>query len=264
MTQGFAFLPEALESNAAGRLTDAQREMFGRVRWLKRWLSVFTGDVRRGDVKVIDGAIHKPSPTGNKTPGLWTYYLEVAGRRFEVPSKSVWEAAPGAGHVRLYYLPHSHTAINLERLPDPPVDPSKPIAETMGDILGSIRPGFTTKGRIERAERMAQADAELRAALGGDMPPSPTDAAPASPADVAGHWTSPAFEVIVRADGTLTMTSAMQSGGQDGHWRIGPEGRLHLRFADDPDELVTDYSLQGDALAIDLGGQRIVLRRAPG
>lgn len=265
MTEGFAFLPEALESNAAGRLTDAQRKMFTRVRWLRRWLSVFTGDLRRGEVKAIEGAIHKPAPesSGSGTPGVWWYFLEVAGKRFEVPSKSVWESAPGAGWFRLYYLPRSHTAVNLERLPDPAVDTAQPLVDPLQEVMTSvIRPAFTVRGRTKKAESMARADAALRAAMGATNPPGNAPTGTPSPTAVAGRWTGPLFDVDVRSDGSLTMTNPAQGGSQSGRWRIGPEGRLHVRFDGDADELVTDFTVDGDVLSIDLGGQRVALRRA--
>lgn len=275
MAEPFAFMPEALESNAAGRLTDAQVAMFEERVGFARWFPTLTGDLHRREVRVIEGPIRKTkgfnvAPTA-ATSTVPRHYLEVDGRNFAVPSQSVWDAAPAAGHVRLYYLPRSHTAVNLERLPDPPVESTSPeaVIGSVADALGSaLRPSFTRRGSARKAELAAQADAVLRAATGADSPavpqvaPGPASAAAASQ-DLIGRWTSPFFTVDVRADGTLDLEPALAGPSQRGQWSIEPDGKLHVRFdgGSGADDLVSAIAVAGNRLTIDLDGQQITLQR---
>jgi hypothetical protein len=269
MAEGFAFMPEALESNAAGQLTDAQIAMFKRGSWMMRWLPAVTGDLRHRRVNAIEGPIRKTtltdlaqSTTGTGTP---RHYLEVAGKSFDVPSTTVWQSAPDVGYVRLYFLPHSHTAVNLERLPDPPVaSTQQAVRESVKEVMASaLRPAVTTRGLAKKAEDAAQADAVLRAATGGQQVPAPgaESGAPLGE-DLVGSWSSPFFNVQVRADGSLTLHGTAQPVGQEGTWRLDPEGRLRVRFDGDPesDEMVTQIAVTADALSLD--GQPFTLHRS--
>ena len=273
MAEGFAFMPEALESNAAGQLTDAQRAMFKHGSWMMRWLPALTGDLRRGQVRAIEGPIRKTTLTdlAQSTVGTGTrrHYLEVNGQSFDVPSTTVWEAAPEVGYVRLYYLPHSHTAVNLERLPAPPVESSqRAVLGSVTDAMASaLRPALTKRGAARKAEDAAHADAVLRAATGaGNQPASTSAPGSAVPLDedVVGKWSSPFFNVEVRADGSLSIQSSPQGGSQDGQWSIGPDGRLRVRFAGDAasDELVTEFAVTVDQLSLKLDGQWFTLQRS--
>jgi len=83
----------------------------------------FTTDVRRGEVVSVDGALLKRSVRGSAIQGASPrprYYFEVAGQTLEVMWESAFNAAPQAGYVRVFYLPRSRKAVNLERLPGPP------------------------------------------------------------------------------------------------------------------------------------------------
>ncbi len=278
MAEGFAFMPDALESNAAGRLTDAQKAMFRHGSFMMRVLPTLTGDLRKGNVQVIEGALRKtrPSDVGRQMTDAWTkassvpqYSLEVAGRSFDVPSKAVWDAVPEAGYFRLYYLPHSKTAVNVERLPDPPVGSTREdVVGAVGDALGAaLRPSLTRRDSAQKAETAAHADAVLRAAGVGDPSGAVTVPAPGAGAvsseDAVGRWSSVFFDVDVRDDGTLSLQSPA-SPAQHGRWHIDAEGRLHVLFdgQDQSDELVTPVSLAGDRLALEFGGQQISLQRS--
>ncbi len=266
MTQGYAFLPDALETNAGGRMTEAQRDMMRVGSFVKRFLPIVTGDLRKGKVRCIEGAMRKTVPVdlaqSTVTSGMMRYYLEINGESFEVPSKAVWDTVPGTGYFRLYYLPHSKTVINLERLPDPPVNASsvQDVREAVADAVGaSLRPSFTKHGSAEKAERMAHADAVIRAATSANQP---IPGGPANAADLVGRWTSMFFNVEVRADGTLSMDNPQGGPAQQGHWRVSPDGQLHLTFQDDPDEVVTPIAVAGDRLQVEIAGQPMTLQRA--
>jgi hypothetical protein len=82
----------------------------------------FTTDVRRGEVASVDGALRKRAVHLSAAQGASPrpeYYFDVAGLTSQVMWESAFEAAPRAGYVRVFYLPRSHKAVNLERLPDP-------------------------------------------------------------------------------------------------------------------------------------------------
>jgi hypothetical protein len=235
-----------------------------------RWLPTLTGDLENGEVNVIEGAIHKRK-SGDQSPdaGLsFRYYLEVDGRSFEVPTPGVWESVPPVGFFRLYYLPHSHAVVNLEQLPDPPVEASRQdvIGAVTGALTSVFRPGLRRRDRAKNAETFAHADAVLQEAMGtSDQPKTQSAIDPDQgtlSAKVIGSWTSMFFNVDVRADGTLSLQNA-QGVRQDGRYRLDPDGQLHVTFDGDTDELVTKISVTGDQLNLDLGGQAMTLNRAP-
>ncbi len=273
MTQGFAFMPDALESNAAGRLTDAQRAMFKQGSLMMRFLPTLTGDLHKREVRAIEGPLRKVRPMdlaqSTEVTSTPKYSLEIAGRSFDVPSKAVWDAVPGVGYFRLYYLPRSKSAVNLERLPDPPVGSTREdVMGAIGDAVATaLRPSLTSRSASDKSEAAAHADAVLRAAGVSE----PSDAAIGSPPaggtafgdNVVGRWTSVFFDVDVREDGTLSLQSP-RNPAQRGRWRIDAEHRLHVLFdgEDDSDELVTPVSLAGDRLSIEFGGQELSLQRS--
>jgi hypothetical protein len=270
MAEGYAFMPEALETNAAGRLTDDQKAMFKQGSALMRFLPTMMGDLRKGEVKSIEGPLRKTTPldigrpAGTQRPRA--HALEVAGRSFDVPSKTVWDAVPEAGYFRLYYLPRTKTAVNLERLPDPPVEATREdvLGAVGGALSAALRPSLTKDDLVQKAETAAHADAVLRAAGIADVSGAATapDGEAASSDEVVGRWTSVFFDVDVRSDGTLTLQNP-QLPAQPGRWHIDDEGQLHVLFdgEDVADELVTPVTLSGDRLSLDFGGQQITLQR---
>ena len=124
----YAFMPDALEANAAGQLTDAQHAMFAEGSFVMRLMPTVTGDLHKGAVAVVEGALRKKMPINvSQSPessGMQLHALEVEGVDYEVPSRRVWDEVPTTGWVRLYYLPRSRVTVNLEILPDPAVDAS--------------------------------------------------------------------------------------------------------------------------------------------
>src|SRR4029077_3628376 len=76
-----------------------------------------TQDLRSGRVESVEGAITKTRFTSPGKDSTTTYYFEVAGTRVTV-GYAAYEAAPDAGMVKLYYLPHSHHLVNMERMAD--------------------------------------------------------------------------------------------------------------------------------------------------
>ena len=76
-------------------------------------------DLKVGRVQFAEGAIGKSSQSVDEGNDICS--LDVGDSRFNVMPMT-YDAAPDAGYVRLYFLPTSRIVVNLERLPDPPVE----------------------------------------------------------------------------------------------------------------------------------------------
>jgi hypothetical protein len=112
-------------------------------------------DLRSGTVESIEGAFRKTSWSSGGGNTVTHYSFEVAGTRFDEPSTAGYEAAPDAGIVRLFYLPRSKRVVNLERLPDRPVDPAvltSPMAAVQA-LAGAFR--SHDRGRLAEAAAAA-------------------------------------------------------------------------------------------------------------
>lgn len=332
-----AFLPEALEANRSGRLSDDQgrrsRAVSRRARWwelgvgamavflgiafslpgrttgyiqpgsgsppvalkpflavgclvvggILLWLAVtgrdvLNGDVRSGRVRSIEGAIRKTKMEARDLnsaggSGQYLYTLWVDGQAFTVPSawESDWAAAPAAGHVRLFYLPRSRIAVNLERLPDPPVsevtrdtlvDPGKAYASAM------VSPSVSRRNRIRKAEAAAHMAAVQRK-FAEQLTPAPPPADQCDPRPLAqalvGSWTDGLLSFAFLPDGRMTFGGPRRR--RSGHWRIAADGRLHASVAapqtDGAREWVADAWVAGDELTIVGKGVGWKLRRMP-
>ena len=147
---GSAFAPDALDTNQAGQLSAEQRgrleaavrNNLGRIlgRALRRSFPL-ARDLEVGRVESIEGAVSKKigsnwdyivgSMLANTQRGNepTSYRLSVANRELGIQEfrsdQDVYEFAPEAGMVTLFYLPQSRWVVNLELLPDAPVDVSQ-------------------------------------------------------------------------------------------------------------------------------------------
>ena len=135
------FLPDAVDANRAGwlgvqqcrELKGAMNRSAGRIVGVAiRRVSPLARDVRAGRVYSIEGTITKEVGTGflsllsnrltggQPTRGPASYRIWIADRKLgnqEFRSaKNMFEFAPVAGLVRLFYLPRSRWAVNLERV----------------------------------------------------------------------------------------------------------------------------------------------------
>jgi hypothetical protein len=272
MAGGYAFMPDALDANAAGRLTDSQHAMLEDGSFEMRVLPTVTGDLHKGVVAAVEGAVRKKRPVNlaqdSRSAGAQHYALEVGGVDYDVPSRRVWEEAPQMGWVRLYYLPRSRLAVNLEILPDHVVDSSpQDVISPLRDVLGSVfSPGLTKRSRIKRADRAAQAQAAVRSVMeagsGQPNPSEPMSSAAGDAGDLVGSWTSAFFNVQVSGNGTLMIENS-QGVHQGGQWRVDPNGQLHLRLdGGDGDDLITPFSASDGQLSIQFAGQQMILQRA--
>jgi hypothetical protein len=107
-------------------------------------------DLRHGRVEAVTGPITKEQESAMDVDSTSVYILKVGDQRFTVAAMT-FEAAPGSGQVRLYYLSASRKVVNLEAFTDgTPTGAPRPLAEA---ILGSWRnhfakATFTSDGRV--------------------------------------------------------------------------------------------------------------------
>lgn len=208
-------------------------------------------DVRAGSVESVDGAIAKRTSSGGGRSTTTYHYFEVGGRSFEVPSIAAYEAAPDAGIVRLYYLPRSKRVVNLERLPDRPVDPAvleSPVAVMQAAATALSGLGH---GRTGRAEAMASVvgleDAMKAENVRRSVPPPADQRDPRPLAEaIVGTWNMGPMTIAFHADGTAEATVMGRT--QQGRWSVDAAGRLH-HDAQGTDE-AGDAWIVGDKLTI--------------
>jgi hypothetical protein len=213
-------------------------------------------DLRNGRVQALDGAVMRRRSSGKTTT---FYYLEVAGRRFEV-GRAAFETAPDAGYVRLFFLPRSHKVVNLERLPDRPLPPGE---ITPQEVFSTMAAAFRTHDRVQKAEAFAQLGAMGTAvkaeftAPAAPPPPDQRDPGPLAEA-ILGTWKLGVMSLSFMPDGTVV--AVLPNGPQRGRWSIGADGRLHA------DAMGRDIAGQawvaGDALTIEADGGALTYHRA--
>jgi hypothetical protein len=131
---GAAFSPESLDANRSGLLSDWQRSTLknvlstrhsGLAGLVGRAVDPMARDVQDGWVQVIEGALAKPppeqAPYGNMPS---RHFLRVSNRTAGIQqfrcARDIYDFAPDAGMVRLYYLPRAAHCVNLELLPAAP------------------------------------------------------------------------------------------------------------------------------------------------
>jgi hypothetical protein len=217
-----------------------------------------SSDLASGSVETVEGAVLKDTRSGKRDE--W-FYLNVAGKRFEVPH-SVYQAAPEAGYVRVYFLPRSKTVVNLEHLATPPLP-----AGTAGSPAGIAQAALASFGSHDlnqRAEAMAQM-AELKASMEQGLVPAatPPDPAARDPRPLAeaivGTWRAGPIGLTFGSDGSLT--TAMPAGHDlAGRWSVDRGGQLHAQIAGR--DLTGEAWVAGDTLTIKEGSEGRQFQRA--
>jgi hypothetical protein len=222
-----------------------------------------TRDLREGKVESIEGPIGKSTWD---VPGTQTsstlYYLNVAGKRFEVHSLT-YESAPDAGWVRLYFLPRSHKVVNLERLPDHAVPESVMSSPTSlaAGMLSALR--SHDEARIDEARAEAQAMEHQFEAMRVQPTARPADGGDRAPLAqaIVGTWSFGPMSMTFRADGSLV--AGLPGRRQHGHWSVDSSGRLHSDAMGR--DQAADAWVSGDTLTISDGEDApVAFRRAAG
>jgi hypothetical protein len=187
--------------------------------------------------------------------------LDIGGRRLRVTSREAFDAAPGAGYVRVYFLPRSGRVVNLEQLADRPIPTGSAAAqEIFQDFAGAVLSG----DRAVIAEASARV-AALKHAFEGPPPQASADGSNRASTsrlradDLYGTWTNPMVTVTLGKNGIATMTPAFGAERRDGHWSVDANGRL-LTDASGTMEPVEAF-FEGKRLTIVIDGQRVAFTR---
>jgi hypothetical protein len=167
-----------------------------------------TQDLRSVKVESVEGAITKVLIRGTRSAAS-THYFDVAGKRLHVNS-SQYDWAPDAGIVRVFYLPHSHRAVNFERLADRPL-PEGAMAsprEAIKEVLGAFGAHDETSRAEARAQLAAMGD-QLRPKVEGSAvtrpPQGQRDPRPLSES-ILGTWSNGLLTFAFAPGGTATAT----------------------------------------------------------
>lgn len=217
-------------------------------------------DLERVQVQSIDGAIGKRfgSYSSGTQSGVRPRYLDVGDQTFRVP-RDVYDAAPEAGFVRLYFLPESRRPVNLERLPDRPFTAGTAPQDLAQSLLAAVRSRSPSPINEMRAS-MAGFEASMKAEL--ESPPSPPphgdrDPRPLGQA-ILGTWSNGFVTVAFSQDGSVTTT--MMGGRQRrGRWSVDGSGRLRSDVTGQQD--VADAWVVGDQLTISADGAGLTFTR---
>lgn len=275
------FAPDALDANLGRALSAEQRRELesavrrnpGRIlsRALRRSYPL-ANDLEAGCVESIEGAVTKRigsnwdyilgsilanTQRGNEPT---SYRISVANREHGVQEfrsdQDVYAFTPDAGMVRLFYLPQSRWVVNLERLPDLPVDVSQGgLERSVSDVLAG-----STGDQVSAAEARAKA-AAIEHQVEAYLPKTPPlGGQTVRPEELIGRWTSPFLTVSIQEDGRLA-TRLPDGADSEGRWSIDPDGRLRADLMGAP--IVAAASVEGDELTLVINDQALKLRRAP-
>jgi len=271
---------ESLEANRAGRLSPRQRAdlqnalrnrnsgLWGRIR--STW-DPLTKDVSAGRVDVIEGAISKRSWSGEDllfhnsgTVVPRSYRIAVANRQdgkqeFRA-ARDVFDSAPLAGWVRLFYLPVSRLVVDFEPLHRPPSEDLTP-----DGVRNVIRAAGEARREHDQVG-VAEAGAELASivqsfqAFQADGPPSSAQRLdPSALRDaIVGTWSSPFMTVTFGPDGLAT--ARMPTGDQTGRWSVGADGLLHADLMGT--SLAAEAYIAEAWLTLGIDGQWLRLQRS--
>jgi len=161
-------LADALDANQQGRLSAQQLHVLeSQARWRSRGLvghalhsrDSFAKDVRAGQVDSIEGAITKKMLTdftieyAPPSYRIWVANRQAGKQEFHSPA-DIYESAPDAGMVQLFYLPRSRWVVNLECLPDAPVE-SLSLDAVKRTLLGELT-AWAGRDKVGTAEARAE------------------------------------------------------------------------------------------------------------
>lgn len=262
---------QALEANRAGRLDDEQRREIeaglrarhsGLTGLVSMRVDTRSRDLKAGVVESVEGAITKRTMTrasGESEPGT-IYMLELANRQDGVRRYrcigELYELVPQNAFVRLYYLPRSRWAVNVERVDAPvPEATDENFRETIGR-LGSARQSHDRVGQREAAAEM-QAMADEASGVLDTAPPASDE--PLERA-LLGSWRSSLMRlgVTFAADGTLT--AELPDGERhEGRWSLQGEV-LHAEVPGSP--IDAEARISGERLILSVDGQSLAFERA--
>jgi hypothetical protein len=206
-------------------------------------------DLREGYVESVEGAIAKRRvSTGGRSSSV-THWIDVENKRMRA-FKDQYDAAPDAGYVRVYYVPHSMRVVNLERLPDRAGD-----AEAIRSPADALKLAASS---IFSLDEVKGAEAGHAMQPGARPPDSELDSRPLAEA-IVGRWTNGMVTLDFEAGGTVSVS--MPGGVQrEAHWSVDAQGRLVADVMGKKE--AGEAWIAADRLSIKQGGDGIVLKRA--
>jgi hypothetical protein len=223
-----------------------------------------TQDLRDGRVESVEGAIAKTSVTSDSRGSSSTsYFFHVGGIRVKV-WRGAYQAAPEAGFVKIYYLPHSHELVNLERVADTglPADAMKSpqvLQELVKEAVHSHDPNQTAEARAHLA---TMGDA-FKATMTNAGPPPASDRDPRPLAEaIVGGWSNAFMNLSFAADGTLSASMPGMPRGRprSGHWSVDSSGHLVSDIMGGG-PMPTEAWVSGDQLTVNLGKDGLIFER---
>jgi len=223
-----------------------------------------TQDLRSGRVESVEGAITKTSlTTHGKTSSTTHYYFEVAGTKVNV-WRDAYQAAPEAGMVKIYYLPHSHELVNMERLADTSLPAGAMRSpQVVQELIGQMRSHDPNQAAEARAHLATLGDAMKAGVTDATAAPpgSARDARPLAEA-ILGTWGNAMMSVTFSADGTLSaeMPAIPGGGHRSGHWSVDSSGRFVSDIMGGR-PMPTDAWVSGDELTVNIGKNAVTLQR---
>jgi len=218
-------------------------------------------DLARPTVRSVEGAIGKQLGRQQSRTSRRPRYLDVGDERFRV-SLGMYNAAPTAGFVRLYYLSRSRQVVNLERLPDRAFSaPTSPdgLMQSVRAAVASHRRAPINEMRAEMAglEKLAQS-----AFTPSTSPPPRGERDPRPLAEsILGTWSNALMTVSFSGDGTVT-AKLLTGLERRGHWSVDRNGRLRADVTGQPGD--ANAWITGDQLVIDVAGTALTFTRASG
>ena len=217
-------------------------------------------DLRTGRIESLESAMEKHTfSAASGSSASTSHYLDIGDRHFEVGSAE-YEAAPQAAIVRVYFLPQSHRVVNLERLPDRPVDAAA--MESPMAAVQALTDAMRTTGAAHHEAMAAMVgfgDAMRPQRVAAAVPPPAEERDPRPLAQaIVGTWRSGFMSVTFEPDGSLRV--GMPGGRQQtGRWSVDSSGRLHADAMGGGQS--GDAWIVGDTLTVSAEGEGLTLHR---
>lgn len=220
-------------------------------------VSALAHDLRDGRVSSVEGAVGKRRLSVSGKDDV--YFLDVGDTHLTI-ARHTFAAAPDAGFVRVYFLPHSRKVVNFEQLPDPA--PGDMTLQGVRETLGAALLSHTARQRNEARAHLAGMGEAVEASFrGSPVVPSSDPPDPRPLADsIVGSWTSGLIKAAFLPDGRMTVHWFGQE--RTGRWSVDREGLLTSDIMGRPGAV--EARIVGNQLTLILDGQGLTLTRDSG
>jgi hypothetical protein len=268
------FTPDALDANRRGQLTPEQAKavrnsidnkhsgVTGLVAAAaERAASPRGRDLAEGRVESVEGPFRKRwwQNPGRIAGAHYRFVIETreTGKQEYVCWGDMYEWAPYAGTMRLYYLPRSKLVINVENLSTGEATPQA-FQQASDDYQAAREEG----DKVAKAEALAEVGGVAQAferavpedAASLDMHSDTGSLAEA----IVGSWKSPFGDLTFREDGIVS--ARMGDGSNfEGKWSVDAAGHLHADIMGTA--MDAEAALKGDQLTLRMDDQALILQR---